>query len=195
MLRERFAPADWKKTESDYYAGRLTVEQSNILQFALIKEPKEKLQEYVCQHIEVRPGFVEFVDYCRGNGIPPVIVSSGLDFYIEPVLAEIGMPDLELYCGKTTFTDDGIAVSYFDHEGNVIVEGFKEKCLIRLKKRNGNVVYLGDGLSDKAAARHATHVFATGNLQGLLSGESIDYYPFNDFFDVLREVRRLNNEA
>ncbi|MFC1908267.1 MtnX-like HAD-IB family phosphatase [Chloroflexota bacterium] len=195
VLRERFAPAVWKKTESDYVAGRLTVEQSNMLQFALIKESKEKLQEYVYQHIEVRQGFVEFTNYCRESDIPLVIISSGLDFYIEPVLAEIGMSDLELHCGKTTFKDDGIVVSYFDPQGNVIDEGFKEKYVTWFKKENEDVVYLGDGLSDRVAARQATHVFATGNLQAILNSESIDYYPFTDFFDVLSEVRHLNKVA
>ena len=166
-----------------------------MLQFALIKEPKEKLQEYVCQHIEVRQGFVEFINYCRESDIHFAIVSSGLDFYIEPVLAEIGMSDLELHCGKTTFKDDGIVVSYFDPQGNVIDDGFKEKYVTWFKKGNGNVVYLGDGLSDRVAARQATHVFATGNLQTILNSESIDYFPFTDFFDVLREVRRLNTAA
>ena len=85
LLREIFAQGDWQSIESDYLLGQLTVEQSNILQFAFIKEPKEKLQEFVRQHIDLRPGFLEFVGYCRKNAIPIVIVSSGLDFYIKPV--------------------------------------------------------------------------------------------------------------
>jgi len=109
LLRERYACGDWRKIDSDYLRGGLTVEQSNKLQFALIKEPKERLQEFVRQHIELRPGFVEFVRYCQESAIPFVIVSSGLDFYIEPVLAQIGMPDLELHCGQTSFGKNGIA--------------------------------------------------------------------------------------
>jgi len=47
----------------------------------LIKEPEERLQAFVRQHIELRPGFVEFVRYCQESAIPFAIVSSGLDFY------------------------------------------------------------------------------------------------------------------
>ena len=182
VLRERFAPADWKKAEADYRAGLMTVEQSNILQFALVKETEEKLREYVRQHIEVRPGFAEFVDYCRESDVPLVIVSSGLDLYIELVLAEIGLSDLELHCGKTVVRYDGITVSYFAPEGSVIDAGFKEKYLNWLKQRDGEVVYLGDGLSDMVAARHAAHIFATGNVRGLLASEAMDHYLFTDFF-------------
>jgi len=191
LLRENFARGDWQKIDSDYLRGHLTVEQSNKLQFALIKEPKERLQEFVRRHIEVRPGFVDFVSYCRESAIPFVIVSSGLDFYIKPVLAQIGMPDLELYCGQTSFNGDGINVSYCDPEGNIINEGFKKEYLTWLKKRGKNIIYIGDGLSDLDAARQADHVFATGHLLGLLSSESIVCSGFSDFCDLLHRVRLL----
>ena len=191
LLRENFASAEWQKLENDYLHGSLAVEQSNKLQYRLVKESKEKLQEFVRQHIEVKPGFLEFVDYCRESAIPFVIVSSGLDFYIETVLAEIGMPDLELHCGQTYFGNDGIIVSYHDPEGNIINEGFKKKYLTALKKRGNNIIYIGDGLSDLEAARDADHVFATGHVPELLTVESVLYSVFSDFYDLLHQVRLL----
>jgi len=185
LLREEFATGGWRQLENDYLHGYLTVEQSNMLQFVLIKEPKEKLQEFVCQHIEVRPGFLEFVRYCQDTGIPLVIVSSGLDFYIETVLIQIGMRNLELHCGQTAFGKDGIIVSYTDPEGNIINEGFKKKYLAWLKKRDDNIIYIGDGLSDLEAARNADYVFATGHLLRLLSADSIACSAFSDFYDLL----------
>lgn len=191
LLRERFAQGDWQKIDSDYLQGHLTVEQSNRLQYTLVKEPKEKLQEFVRQHIELRPGFLEFVSYCQDTDIPLVIVSSGLDFYIETVLNEIGMQDLELYCGRTSFSRDGIIVSYYDPSGNIINEGFKKKYLAWLKKRDKNIIYIGDGLSDLEAASQADYVFATGNLVRLLSTESVVCSGFSDFYDLLHQIRLL----
>ena len=191
LLRQRYAGGDWHKIESDYFNGYLTVEQSNKLQFALIKEPKEKLQEFACQHIEIRQGFVEFVTYCLENSIEFVIVSSGLDFYIEPVLTRIEVTDLELHCGLTFFSDNGIIVSYTDPGGRIINEGFKRKYLASLKKRGENVIYVGDGLSDLEAARGADYIFATAQLLKLLSTESIPCHNFSDFYDILHQVRQL----
>jgi 2-hydroxy-3-keto-5-methylthiopentenyl-1-phosphate phosphatase len=191
LLRERYAGGDWQKIDCDYLHGHLSVEQSNKLQFALIKEPKERLQAFVRQHIELRPGFVEFVRHCQESAIPFAIVSSGLDFYIEPVLVEIGMPDLELHCGRTSFSRDGINVSYYDPEGNVLNQGFKKKYLTWLRKRGTNIIYLGDGLSDLEAARQADHVFATGHLLDLLDTHSIARSAFSDFYDLIHQVRLL----
>ncbi len=191
LLREKYACGDWQKIDSDYLHGRITVEQSNKLQFALIKEPKERLQAFVRQHIELRPGFVEFVRYCQESAIPFAIVSSGLDFYIEPVLVEIGMPDLELHCGRTSFSRGGIDVAYYDPVGNIVSEGFKKKYLTWLKKRGTNIIYLGNGLSDFEAAREADHVFATGHLLDLLNTHSIERSAFSDFYDLQRQIRLL----
>lgn len=191
LLREKFARGDWQKIDSDYLQGHLTVEQSNRLQYTLVKEPKEKLQEFVRQHIELRPGFLEFVSYCQDTDIPLVIVSSGLDFYIETVLNEIGMQDLELHCGRTSFSRDGIIVSYYDPTGNIITEGFKKKYLTWLRNRDNRIAYLGDGLSDLEAASHADYVFATGNLVRLLSTKSVVCNAFSDFYDLLQQIRLL----
>ncbi len=191
LLREKYACGDWQKINSDYLNGHLTVEQSNKLQFALIKEPNQRLQEFVRQNIELRPGFVEFVRHCQEGSIPFVIVSSGLDFYIEPVLKEIGMPDLELHCGQTSFGHNGIDVSYYAPEGNIINQGFKKRYLTWLKKRGTNIIYLGDGLSDLEAARQADHVFAMGHLLDLLDTHSIEHSAFSDFYDLLRQIRSL----
>jgi len=191
LIREKYACSDWQKIDSDYLHGRITVEQSNKLQFALIKEPKERLQAFVRQHIELRPGFVEFIRYCQESAIPFAIVSSGLDFYIEPVLVEIGMPDLELHCGRTSFNRGGIDVSYYDPVGNIVSEGFKKKYLTWLKKRGENIIYLGDGLSDLEAARQADHVFATGHLLDLLGTQSTTCSAFSDFYDLQRQIRLL----
>ena len=191
LLRKEYACGDWQSIDSDYLQGRITVEQSNKLQFTLIKESKERLQEFVRRHIELRPGFLEFVRYCQESAIPFVIVSSGLDFYIEPVLVEIGMPDLELHCGRTSFSGDGIEVAYYDPEGNIINQGFKKKYLTWLKKRGRNIIYIGDGLSDLEAARQADHVFATGHLLDLLDTHSIAGSAFSDFYDLRHQIRLL----
>jgi len=191
LLRQNFARGDWQKVESDYLNGRMTVEQSNKLQYALIREPKDKLQEFVRQHIELRPGFVDFVRHCRDTTIPLVIVSSGLDFYIETALVHIGMEDLEVHSGQTSFGQEGILVSYTDPEGNLINEGFKRKHLTWLRKRDSHIVYIGDGLSDLDAARNADHIFATDHLLRLLSSSSVAFSEFSDFHDVLRQIRHL----
>lgn len=188
LIREYFAPESWRVIEEDYLEGRITVEESNRRQFALIKASKERLQEFVRYHIQIRQGFPEFVADCEADGNDLVIVSSGLDFYIETVLKELDIFNIELYCGKTEFTEKGIVVRYTDHMGNGIEYGFKGIYLNWLKKRDRSVIYIGDGLSDLEAARNASYVFATGHLVTLLNEEHIPWSSFNNFFDVINRL-------
>jgi 2-hydroxy-3-keto-5-methylthiopentenyl-1-phosphate phosphatase len=188
LIREHFAPEPWRNIEADYIEGRITVEESNRRQFALIKEPKEKLQEFVRSHIDLRQGFLEFTADCEAKRHQLVIVSSGLDFYIDVVLSELGISDIEMYCGTTEFNEKGIMVNYYDHNGNIIKHGFKNSYINWLKCRNENVVYIGDGLSDLEAARHANYVFATSHLAMLLKEEHVSWSSFDNFINIINKL-------
>lgn len=189
ILRQKYAYGDWENIDSDYLQGNLSVEQSNKLQFALIKETRETLQELILQNIEVRPGFAKFLSYCRESKIRFVIVSSGLDFYIETVLDHIGMSDLELKCGQTKFKKKkGIEVYYTSPAGKKIDRGFKVECLNWLKNDDDDILYIGDGLSDVEAARQASRIFAIGHLPRYLDAQSIPYSTYTDFHDLKKQI-------
>ena len=192
LFREAFAHGDWQSIETAYAQRRITVEECNRWQYRLIREPLESLQDFTCRYAEVRPGFNEFVDYCQHNNISLVIVSNGVDFYIQTVLARIDMSHLELHCGQGVFSGDGIIVSYEDPEGNPLDSGFKGRCLQWLRQRDSTIVYLGDGYSDVAPACQADHVLATGALPEMLKAESISATPFDDFYDVVREIQSFS---
>jgi len=194
LLRENFAQGDWRQIEDAYMQRSLTVEESNRQQYRLIYQSREKLQAFVCQHIELRPGFIEFVSYCQQENIPFVIVSSGVDFYIKAVLDRIGMSHLEHHCGRGVFYGDGISVQYFGPEGNLLDGGFKSRFLTWLRQRDSSIIYLGDGYSDIEPARQAEHVLATGMLPDLLKAESVATTAFDDFYEVISEVKRLSQQ-
>ena len=191
LLREEFASGNWKRIQSDYLVGRLGVEESNKRQYTLIKESRDKLVAFAQENAAPRVGFLEFVDYCRAAGTEFVIVSSGLDFYIEAVLSRIGAPPLELHCGRTSFGEDGITVSYVGPDGNILDQGFKKTHLASLRQRGNRIAYIGDGLSDLEAACAADYVFATDTLHTLLEANSVSHYTFSDFHDILHQIRRL----
>lgn len=101
------------------------------------------------------------------------------------------MPDLELHCAQTTFSEDGIIVCYTDPKGNTIDRDFKSRYLAWLKERDKNIIYIGDGLSDLEPARLADHVFAKGHLLELLSTKPVVRDDFSNFYDILQQVRLL----
>ena len=52
----------------------------------------------------------------------------------------------------------------------------------------GEVVYVGDGISDRCAAQAADRVFATRGLARYFDERNLPYEPFDDFHDIVRAL-------
>ena len=192
-VRDEFCQVDWRTMEDEYLAGKYSVEESNVRQFGLIVADREEIEEFVVGDVVVRYAFDDFVDYCRGVGIRLVIVSSGLDLYIRPIMRQLGLEDLEIFSGSAEVASDGIRVEYSDPSGAPITSGFKESYLRHFQCQGNAVVYVGDGLSDIVPAQKADFVIARSTLREHLTGRGVSHFAFETFNDVgthVEEVRQ-----
>ena len=124
-LRKTYASEEWRGIEDGYKAGQFSVEESNRRQFALIQATEERIEQYVIQTTVVRPGFSAFVKYCQGEGIQLAVVSSGVDLYIDPILRDLGLGDLERYSGTGRVSNHGVTVRYADPFGAPLEGGLQ----------------------------------------------------------------------
>jgi len=85
---------------------------------------------------KMRAGFHELLAYCHGKGFEFVIVSNGLDFYIETILRDVGMDNIEVFAAQTRFGSRGLEVKYIGPEGKQLQSDFKE-AYIRLFLKRG----------------------------------------------------------
>ena len=120
-----------------------------------------------------------------------VIVSNGVDFYIEAILADMGIKGVEVFAAKSRFSPGGMKVKYIGPDGSQMEAGFKEAHTGLLKRRGYSVVYVGNGLSDIYPARQADYVFATGDLLKRCQETKLECLPFNDLNDVVRGLKTL----
>ena len=190
-IREAFGPDDLAAMEEEYLAGRCSVEESNIRQFKLVRAAKEDIEDFVVRQTVIRPAFGGFVDYCRGEGIRLVIVSSGLDLYIEPVIRRHGFDHLETYSAKARATADGIEVKYYDPSGTPVTRGFKESYLRHFQSEGNAVIYVGDGRSDIIPAMEADFVIARSTLEEELRTRNLAHFSFETFVDAGKHVRQI----
>jgi 2-hydroxy-3-keto-5-methylthiopentenyl-1-phosphate phosphatase len=193
LLLEHFAEGDWRAILRDYQAGRIPVGAFNTQAFAMVKADKQTLVDFVLKNeeVRVRPGFTELVGYCSGRGIKFVIVSNGVDFYIEAILVAMGIKGIEVFAAKSRFKSGGMGVAYIGRDGQRLEAGFKEAHVGRLREAGYDVIYVGNGMSDIYPARLSRHVFATGDLLERCRGEKLVCLPFNDFRDVLNGLKAL----
>ena len=185
-LLDKFAQDDWRRVLRDYKQRRISVREFSIRAFAMIKADKGTLLDALKGRVKVRAGFKELVNYCRGRGFRFVIVSNGLDFYIQAILKEMGLQDIEVHAARSSFRSGGMKVEYVRPDGKEVQDGFKDAYIKSFLKLGYRVIYIGNGDSDTAPAQSAHYVFATGDLLEFYRQNNLKCQSFETFLEVVR---------
>ena len=61
---------------------------------------------------DIDPYFKDFHDFARRRGMEVVIMSDGLDYYIEQLLVRNGLGHIQFYANRMSFTESGLAVAF-----------------------------------------------------------------------------------
>ena len=154
-------------------------------EFEPVKAPLREVVEWVLEHSTLRPGFRELVELAHERGWRLVVVSSGFRQLIEPVLEREGVGELELVSNEVDPDPGGWRISFFDEaECETCGEACK-RLTVRSLVPEGEVVYVGDGYSDRCAAEEADQVFARRGLEAYLRDRGVAFTHFDDFDDVI----------
>jgi len=167
--------------------GSLSLREVIGREFEPVRAGLDEVVEYALRHTRVRPGFRELVERAQASGWRLVVVSSGFHELIEPVLEREGV-DVELHANRVDAGPDGWRVLWnYGEECGACGESCKRATVDALA--NGEeVVYIGDGYSDRCAAESADRVFARRGLARWLDERGIPFEPFDDFHDVARAL-------
>lgn len=187
-LLKRYSTTDWKEIEVRFAAGETDILGNMQEQFRYVPRRAEELVEYARGIIEVRPGWEDFVRYCRATGLEVAVVSGGLDFYVDGLLPSAD-PPLPVHCLRTEWTDAGWKVSLPPSEDQEEARAeFKEGVVAAYRRRFGRVWFIGNGVSDRGGAAAADRVWAVEPLLGWCRTHGIPATPFETFDDVRRDV-------
>ncbi len=194
LLLEEFADGNWKEIDDAYYDGKITIKDCTKRIFSMIKADEKTLADFVLRsdRIKVRGGFVDLCNYCKHKGYYFTIVSNGLRFYIEAIINDLGISNVDIFAAQNHFNPGGMEVEFIGPDGNDSETDFKEAFTNILKKQGYRVFCIGDSISDIYTARRADTVFAAGSLQEICQKERLEYIPFNDFHDVTNSLKRLD---
>ena len=175
LVMERFGDVElYRRTGRDM--GRtLTHDEALALSFESVRAPLEEVVTWLVANARVRPGFAELAERYR-----PLVVSSGFRELIDPILRREGV-EVELLANRVEARRDGWRVEF--REAGICADCGEACKRAALPPRD--VVYVGDGYSDRCAALAAQRVFATGTLASYLAARDVPFERFDDFHDVL----------
>ncbi|MFC2034363.1 MtnX-like HAD-IB family phosphatase [Chloroflexota bacterium] len=188
LLLDTFTKENWRALLKEYTEGRITVGHFNTKAFAMIKADREALLKVIKEKTVIRPGVPELADFCDKKGFRLVIVSNGLDFYIEELVKDIGVADIEIFAARTRFNPEGLKVQYIGPDGNPLDDDFKESYVDLFLKEDYRIIYIGNGTSDFAPARKCNHIFAIDSLLSQCQKNKVACTPFSNLNDVVRTM-------
>jgi 2-hydroxy-3-keto-5-methylthiopentenyl-1-phosphate phosphatase len=183
MAQELGDSGVYAEVEDGLHRGELSLQDVITREFAPVRAPIDEAVEWTLERARVRPGFSELVELARERGWRLAVVSSGFHELIEPVLASVGV-DVEVYANRVDARPDGWRVQWREER---VCEVCGERCkrtLLRDIAPQGEVVYVGDGISDRCAALASDRVFAIRGLAEYLGASGVAYTGFRDFSDV-----------
>jgi 2-hydroxy-3-keto-5-methylthiopentenyl-1-phosphate phosphatase len=181
-------PAVYQEVDDGLDEGTMTLREVITREFEPVKMPLDEAVRWALENVRFRAGFPELVELARARGWRVVVVSSGFHELIEPMLEQEGV-DVELHANRVDARPDGWRViwRYDDEDCESCGESCKRSIVQRLAG-DDEVVYIGDGISDRCAAEASDRVFATRELASYLDERGLPYERFDDFHSIAESL-------
>lgn len=194
MIMEKYGTPGWKDTVDQILSQQKTLKAGlGDLISRLPSEQREEIAAYVQEVAVIRPGFPEFLTYCQEQGLELNIVSNGVDFYVNPLLAPYNV-QVPVYCNRGDFSEEYVKVIW----PNPCDEHCRNECgmckpsvLRRHADADTYTIVIGDSIPDLAAAKLADFVIARSLLLEKCAELQLQHAPFATFYDVITVLDRI----
>jgi len=188
---EDYADDKWLDIENDWREGKFGSQECLVRQFELIPNLSPELIDSFLDTMEIDEGFIPFCKKAKQKKIPIVILSDGLDYFINRILEKNKINFINVITNHAYFEENG------KMKGKFIIEfpndskhctnnagTCKCKAVKNLKKLYKKVVYVGDGASDFCVAKEPDLVYAKAGLAQYCRNNNIKYVEYTSYKDI-----------
>lgn len=182
FLTEHFGAGPEYRTNilEEIKEGRLSVTEAIEQELATVRVTWEEARSALKNHILVDPSFPDFVEWCRSQGYSLTVLSSGM------------MPVVDLFIGD-------LGIPRYAHSVDTSLQGWRyqrdkendKDVILGAVKKNGLLVYIGDGTSDVSAIPYADILFAKSYLADYCTRHEIPFFPYKNFDNIRRRLSAL----
>jgi 2-hydroxy-3-keto-5-methylthiopentenyl-1-phosphate phosphatase len=197
-ILDAFADGAWLEIEAAWVAGTIGSRECLAAQIELVTATGDQI-DALLDGIAVDPGLGSLLDMCAAARARVHIVSDGFDYCIERILRRPHQDLLAKLTGSQIVSSrlrrDGVRwrATFLDPP-EPCAHGCatcKPAAMARLNATGALTVFVGDGISDRHAARCADMVFAKDKLASFCEHASIPYAPFDTLSAVATDLARL----
>jgi len=191
LILAHFTGERWLPPNQAWERGELSTAERARRQWAML-EADEAAVAALLAGVRLDPDLPALLADCRGRGIPVWILSDGFDFYIERILSNHRIADVPLLANRARWWNGRWELEFPRPDGPGEPAGaWKAAVVRRCQADGGRVLYVGDGLSDRAASAAADRRFAKGKLADHCRAHGIPFEPFDRLADVRAGLRLI----
>lgn len=180
----------------EWLKGKLNSKEVWLKLCETVKDFNEDNFSEFLNTIELDPYFKDFINFCSNNKFDVMILSDGLDYYINKITAKEKIENVKIFCNKLTIENNGTITPTFPFtdEECTLCANCKRNHILNSSNDEDITVYIGDGWSDTCAAQHCDFIFAKKSLLKYCENHRIPYYPFNHFDDVIKILNQIKQK-
>jgi 2-hydroxy-3-keto-5-methylthiopentenyl-1-phosphate phosphatase len=186
LVRAVAGDAAWDAIDGPLLAGEITLREALARQSAAVRLSRADTLAFMVANAQVDPAFGPFVAAVRAHGGAIRVVSSGIATVIHDALARANV-EVEVIANDVDFDPAGWTMTFVDPSDN----GHDKAAHVRAARdRGARTVYIGDGISDFAAAVVAEERFAKAGraLEAYCRERNIPCTSFDSFGEIERAL-------
>ncbi|HBZ81450.1 MULTISPECIES: 2-hydroxy-3-keto-5-methylthiopentenyl-1-phosphate phosphatase [Brevibacillus] len=196
---KKFAPPEWEALTEQILSQKISVQEGVGKLFQLLPSSlRQNIVDYIVNEATIRPGFADFVRFCREEGIELLITSGGIDFFVKPILAPFDLDHVPIYCNGSDFSGENITITWPHSCDEHCTNGCgmcKTTIIRRYDPATHYRVVIGDSITDLAGAKIADFVIARSFLAQKAKELQLSHSTFATFHDVIATLTQLKQEV
>ncbi|MDF2961271.1 MAG: mtnX [Paenibacillus sp.] len=197
-IMKHFQPEGWDKLVEQVISKSISIREGVGRMFSLLPTSrKQEIVDYAINNVTIRDGFSELLEYCKKQGITFLVTSGGIDFFVYPVLSAFPIPEDNIYCNGSHFSGSHIEILW-PHKCDDQCHndcGMCKTAIIRgYPAEDYERILIGDSVTDFEGAKLADTVFARSHLIDLCKELGLNYYPFDNFHEVIERLEEMNKQ-
>ena len=167
--------------------GKLSLRDGIAAEMRSIRKPFAEAERLLLEEVRIDAGFASLARWSGEKKIPLTILSAGFHQIIDLFISRDEFPDLEILANHISPNEEiGWQCRFRDgtdwgHD--------KASHLKEARRRGEYVIFIGDGLSDQAAAEAADEVFAKHSLAEYCRERRINCHEYQTFGEILRRLQ------
>ncbi|PLT33215.1 2-hydroxy-3-keto-5-methylthiopentenyl-1-phosphate phosphatase [Bacillus sp. V5-8f] len=198
QIMKHFNPPGWEPIKNNILSGRISIREGVGRMFGLLPAScREEITSFSINTAKIRPGFREFIQYCKERNIRLLVTSGGIDFFVFPILSNFSLSKQDIYCNASDFSGKHIQILWpfpCDVQCSNKCGMCKPSILRSLAFDDSMKIVIGDSITDLAVAKMADLVIARDFLVQKCKEHSLHYEEFHSFFDVVTILNQMNDD-